>query len=96
MQINFTGRNIEVTPALKTFTTEKLEKITNRFHNIHSIHMVFQVEKHVQTAEATVHINGTDLHAAAESDDMYTSIDKLMDILFTQVTKHKEKTADHR
>lgn len=96
MLINFTGRNIEVTPALKTFTTEKMERLANHFKNISQIHVTFHVEKLDQIAEATVHYSGADIHATSESDDLYTAIDELVDKLQTQITKHKEKQTDHR
>ena len=46
----------------------------------------------VQKAEATLHISGADIFAAAESDDMYAAIDSLADKLDRQLIKHKEKT----
>lgn len=96
MQIHFTGRNIEITPALKTFTTEKMQRIERRFTNINAVNVTFLVENVMQIAEATVHINGVDLHATARSEDMYSAIDELVDKLLTQITKHKEKLTDHR
>lgn len=96
MQIHFTGRNLEVTPALKTFTTEKMERLERRFNNITNIHVSFHVENLTQTAEATVHISGADIHASSQSNDMYTAIDELIDKLLGQITKHKDKQTGHR
>jgi putative sigma-54 modulation protein len=50
----------------------------------------------VQKAEATIHISGADLFAKAESDDMYVSIDKMVNKLDAQVRKHKDKLNNHR
>lgn len=91
MQINFTGRNIELTPALKTFTTEKMEKIQQRDHHISNIHVSFHVENVDQIVEATLNLNGANIHATAKADDMYSAIDMLIDKLLGQITKHKEK-----
>jgi putative sigma-54 modulation protein len=95
MQIHFTGRNMDVTPALKTFTEEKMERLLNR-NTISTINVTFHVENVTHTAEATVRLNGSDLHASAKADDMYAAIDLLVDKLAGQITKHKEKHADHR
>ena len=46
----------------------------------------------VQKAEATVHISGADIFAAAEDSDMYAAIDSLADKLDRQLIKHKEKS----
>lgn len=94
MQIHFTGRNIEVTPALKTFTEEKLDRLSHR-NAISKINVSFHIENVTQIAEATIHLNGTDIHASAKADDMYAAIDMLVDKLSGQITKHKEKHSDH-
>lgn len=96
MQLHFTGRNLEVTPALKTFAQEKLQRLQHRYENISSVNVIFLVEKLEHIAEATVHFDGSEIHAKAESKDMYSAIDLLVDKLLAQITKHKEKQSDHR
>ena len=91
MQFHFTGRNIDVTPALKTFTEEKLQRLLHRDASINNIHVSYHVENLTQTVEATVHVPGTEIHASASADDMYAAIDELTDKLMHLVTKHKEK-----
>ncbi|KTC90957.1 ribosome hibernation promoting factor [Fluoribacter dumoffii] len=91
MQINITGHHIDVTPALRAFTEEKLEKLERHFDHIKSINVVLNVEKLRQIAEATVHVNKGELHASAESEDLYAAIDSLIDKLERQLSKHKEK-----
>lgn len=46
-------------------------------------------------AEATIQVNGGELHASAEAEDMYAAIDGLMDKLARQLTKHKDKLRQH-
>ncbi|CEK09678.1 ribosome hibernation-promoting factor, HPF/YfiA family [Legionella hackeliae] len=96
MQISFTGHNVEVTPALRTFTVEKFNKLDRHFDKITSIHVVFDIEKLSQIAEATIQVVKGELHARAESEDMYAAIDALIDKLDRQLIKHKEKIRDHR
>ena len=95
MRLNFTGRNIEVTPALKTFTQEKFQRLERRHDNISAISIVFQVENLTHIAKANLHLEGAEIHATAESDDMYNAIDKLIDKLLGEITKHKEKRTGH-
>ncbi|MDP1602821.1 MAG: ribosome-associated translation inhibitor RaiA [Legionella sp.] len=95
MQINFTGHNVEVTSALKSYTEDKFGKLERHFDKITAINVVFNVEKLVQIAEATILITKGDLHARAESENMYTAIDELMDKLDRQLIKHKEKLREH-
>ncbi|KTD17357.1 ribosome hibernation-promoting factor, HPF/YfiA family [Legionella jordanis] len=96
MQISFTGHNVEVTPALKAFTVEKFNKLERHFDRITSIHVVFDIEKLSQIAEASIQVAKGELHARAESDDMYSAIDALIDKLDRQLIKHKEKIREHR
>lgn len=95
MQINITGHHIDVTPALRAFTEEKLDKLERHFDQIKSINVVLTVEKLRQIAEATVHVAKGELHATSESEDLYAAIDTLIDKLERQLIKHKEKNHKH-
>ncbi len=95
MQLHFTGRNIDVTPALKSFTQEKFQRLERRHTQISQVHITFHVEKVMQIAEATAHFNGTEIHASAESTDLYAAIEEMIDKLVTQITKFKEKNSEH-
>lgn len=95
MQINLTGHQMEVTPALRSYTEDKFTKLTHHFDHITAIHVVFNIEKLAQVAEATVHVAKGTLHARAEHGDMYIAINDLVDKLDHQLIKHKEKLRAH-
>lgn len=97
MQINITGHGIQVTPALRDYTTEKFDRLVkHRNNNITSVHIILDVEKLQQIAKATIHLSGKEIHAHSESQDMYSAIDLLMDKLDHQITKIKDKQKEHR
>lgn len=89
--ITFTGHQIEVTPALRQFATEKFDRLQRHFDRITSISVVFNVEKLESIAEATIKVPGNSLHASSSAEDMYAAIDELIDKLDRQLKKHKEK-----
>jgi putative sigma-54 modulation protein len=95
MQINLTGRHVEITPAIRDYVNEKLQRIQRHFENATDIHIILTIEKLEQRAEATLNVSGNTLHAHAVAADMYASIDSLTDKLDRQVRKHKEKITDH-
>lgn len=95
IDITFTGHDVEVTEALKKLTTEKMHKLEKHFDHITNISVILSVQKLDQIAEATVNVPGNQLFAKATSQDMYKSIDQLVDKLDTQVKKYKEKMKDH-
>lgn len=96
MQINFTGHGMEISPALKHFAEEKLNKLERHFDKITAIHVVFNVEKLNHIAEATILVAKGELHASSDAEDMYSAVDLLIDKLDRQLLKHKEKKLDHR
>lgn len=91
MQINFTGDNFEITPQLKELTLKKFDRLTRHFDRITSIQVIFSVQKLTQRAESIINLPGDQIHASAESDDLYRSIDLLVKKLDSQVRKYKEK-----
>ena len=95
MQINITGHHVEVTDALREYVSEKMEKLKRHFDHVTNVHVILTVEKQQQKAEATVHASGADLFAQHDTEDMYASIDGLVDKLDRQIIKHKEKITDH-
>ncbi len=95
MQINLTGHHVEVTGALRDYVISKFERLERHFDHISNVHVILNVEKLAQIAEATLHVNGGELFANAEHEDMYAAIDALVDKLDRQVKKHKEKLKAH-
>ncbi|HEQ1858193.1 TPA: ribosome hibernation promoting factor [Providencia alcalifaciens] len=95
MEFQITGHNIEVTPAMREAVEKKLSKLEQLFDRINNIQVVLRVEKVQKIAEATLQLNGAELHASAEDDDMYAALDLLLDKLSRQLTKHKEKLRQH-
>lgn len=97
MQIEVIGQNVEVTQALRSYVSEKLEKLHRHFGNLISAHVVLRLERVDNFAEGTVSVGGRpqDIHADAQSEDMYAAIDLLVDKLDRQVRRHKQKVTDH-
>jgi len=95
MQLSITGHHINITPSLRDYVDNKLERLERHFENVSDIHCVLSVEKLRHKAEATVQVSGATLFADEVQEDMYAAIDGLIDKLDRQVKKHKEKLQDH-
>lgn len=91
MQLNISGHHVELTEALKDYVHEKFQRLERHFDQISNTNVILQVDKLRQMAEATVNISGGELHAKAETEDMYAAIDALVDKLDRQILKYKEK-----
>ncbi|QBY04776.1 ribosome hibernation promoting factor [Thalassotalea sp. HSM 43] len=95
MQINLSGHHVEVTASMRAYVEQKFEKLERHFDHINNVYVVLKVEKLQQIAEATLHVNQGEIFGSAENEDMYASIDALVEKLDRQVLKHKAKLSKH-
>ncbi len=91
MNIETTSRHYELTPALKEYAETKVKQLTKYFDNIVNAHIIFELEKYRHTAEVTIHINGKDFNSREESEDMYVSVDRVIEKIERQIIKYKGK-----
>lgn len=85
------GKNIEVTEGLKEAIEKKLDRLSKYFTEDTDVHVTFGVEKDRQKIEVTIPMKGSIIRAEQSSDDMYVSIDLVVDIIERQVRKYKNK-----
>lgn len=91
MKLNYAGKNVEVTQALKDVTDKKLGKLDKYFQKDIVGNVTFSTEKNRKIIEVTINLPGTILRAEESSDDMYASIDRTVDILERQIRKYKTR-----
>lgn len=95
MQITITGHHVEVSPALRAYVTEKLQRLERHFDNVISVNVILNVEKLQHIAEATVNAPGHTLFATDSDTDMYAAIDGMSDKIDRQVRRLKARLRDH-
>jgi putative sigma-54 modulation protein len=97
MKITVSGKNMEITDALRGAAEEKLSKLDRYFNPNVEAHVTFRVEKNKsvqkakQVIEVTIPFNGVILRGEEATDDMYKSIDLVIDILERQIRKQRTK-----
>lgn len=99
MKISIEGKNIELTKALKDYVTEKLARIEHHFEQIiktHEVKVKLSVEKNPRitknnVTEVTIFLDGKIIRSEQASEDMYASIDLVIDKLDRQIQKYKAK-----
>lgn len=96
MNLNLTGRHLEITPAIRSHVTEKIAKIKGHFDGVMDVTVVLSVDKLRQKAEGSVHLSGKDVFVESDDDNLYVAIDSMVDKLDRQIVKHKEKFAARR
>ena len=95
MRIETHGQQLEVTPALREYVDNKLQRIDRHFDQPIEIRVQLGLRKPDHHAEATLNVPGRTLHADATGENMYAAIDVLADKLDRLILKHKEKQQDH-
>lgn len=91
MKLDIRGKNIEVTDALRDYTTKRLSKLEKYIDDMKGAQVALSVEGTVHKVEVTIPLNGMILRGEESTDDMYTSIDMVEDKLEKQIEKYKTK-----
>src|SRR5262249_13153928 len=86
-----TGRQVEVTPALRKYAEEKLRKLERLLGGPLEAHIVLAVEKHRHLAEIQVKSRTALFTGMEETGDLYASINEVIDKLERQAQKRKDK-----
>lgn len=101
MNLKISGHHLEVTPALREFIVNKLERVLRHFDQLIGAEVILSVDEKNkdkstrQTASVTVYLKGKEIFVEKCDEDMYAAIDKLIDMLDRKVITYKEKVQDH-
>jgi putative sigma-54 modulation protein len=93
--ITITGRNIQVTEAMKNYAWDKLTKIERFQTHIMDVHVTLDIHKLEHSAVIVLKFNHFKIKVQAASSDMYASIDKAVDKLQATLRKWKSRIQDH-
>lgn len=91
MRIVVRGKNFEITNALREWVDKKVGKVEKYFDNIQEAQVMLSVSRGRHRAEVTIPLDGIVLRGEEETEDMYTSIDKVMDKMERQIEKYKSR-----
>jgi putative sigma-54 modulation protein len=91
MKIHFTGRQIEVSPALRKVAEDRLGKLDRFLDHLMEAHVILAVEKRRHRAEVVIHGRHVTLSANGETADMYSTLSLVAEKLERQAKKHREK-----
>jgi len=96
MQVSITGRHVELTDPLKAYVDDKLQHLKHSFDHVVDVHVVLSVEKFRQRCEVSMQASGINIHGSHETEDMYASIDGVVDKLNRQLKRYRAKLRRHQ
>ena len=91
MNVEITGRHIEITPAIENYVLKRLRKFAKICGNDVSFHVIIDVEKTRHSAEILLKSKLLSLTGKGQTSDMYSSIIQAIEKLERQALKHKRK-----
>jgi len=91
MDIEYTGRHMEIHPKLRTAAERRLRKLDRVLHGVTHVHVVMAAERHHVMAEVTVRSRNLDLSAVEESADAEVALTTVIDKLLRQAERHVGK-----
>jgi len=97
MRFEYTGRHVEVTPAIRRHVQEQFRKLEHIFNGTNArVHVILAVEKNRQTGEVVVNWRDHTLTATDTNADMYMALSRAVEKIEKQALKLKKKIIDRK
>lgn len=95
MKFEYTGRHIEVTPAMRSHVEEHFGRLNHLFDGDNSkAHIIIEVERGRHRSEIIVKWRKEILTATATLDDMYLALSRSIDKIEKQANRLRKKVID--
>jgi putative sigma-54 modulation protein len=96
MELTIKGKNVEITDRLRDYVNKKMGKLDRYLPTISEVWVELSVEgtkaaEDRQVCQVTIRSNGTILRAEERSEDMFNSIDTVLDKMYRQIARYKGK-----
>jgi len=92
MKVIVSGKNLTVTDSLRDSIEQKFLRFEKYFRTDVEAFVMLSYQKEHQIVEVTIPLkSGVIFRAEERTDDMYSSVDKVIDKLKRQIGKHKTK-----
>jgi len=91
MQVEYTGRQVTVTPALRALAEEGIERIGKILGRTTGAHVILSAEKYRKTAEVSIKTRRADILGISESTNMETALRGALDKAETQAVRCRKK-----
>ncbi len=91
MKIILSGKNMNIGDSLRKQVDKKIRKIERYFKPEVDAQVTLSTEGHRHIVEVTIPFDGIMIRAEESTDDMYTSLDRVIEKLEKQIHKHRTK-----
>jgi len=91
MQVDYTGRQVTVTPALRALAEEGIERIGKILGKVTAAHVILSAEKYRKTAEISIKTRRADILGVSESNNMEIALRGALEKAETQAIRCRKK-----
>src|SRR5439155_20428023 len=91
MNVEYTGRQFEITPRIRKAVETGLAKIVKILGDNFKTKVILSVEKHRQRAEITISLRNHPMVGLAEASDMIAAIGEALEHIEQQAVKYKAR-----
>jgi len=95
-EISVTGRNVQVTDAMKDYAIEKISKIEKFSDRIMDVNVTMDIQKLEHRIDIVLKVNDIKITSHAASTDMYSSVDMAVDKIMKRLRRYKTRIVDHQ
>ncbi len=97
MQVNISGKHMELTPPIEEYAARKVEKLPRYFDRIQQIDVVIDRAKNGYVVEIITDVEHHEPFVASSNhEDLYACIDLGIDRSVRQLKDHKSKLRDNK
>jgi len=96
MRISYTFRNMESSDAIKNHASEKIAKVQKYIRSPLHAEFTFSMERHLHRVDLNLTGDGHQYAGHGQSEDMYATIDQVVDKIDRQVRDTKTTVTDRR
>ena len=97
MQVKFSSKHVQVTPAIEEYASKKIEKFPRYFNRIQQVEVVIDKARNGYTVEIITDVEHHEPFIATSShEDLYACLDVGIDRTLRQLKDHKSKLRDNR
>jgi len=96
MNIQITGKRVDVTDAMKDYVEKKINKITRNLRGVIDAVVTLRLERYHHIAEVTITADHVTIRGEGDTADMYSSIDMACNRIEKQIRRYRDRLQRRR
>lgn len=97
MQVKFSSKHMDLTPAIEEYAEKKVEKFNRYFDRVQQVEVIIDKARNGYTVEIITDVEHHEPFVAnAQHEDLYAGIDQCIDKIVRQLSDHKSRLRDSK